>query len=66
MEPKEQKIYDNFFEFWDNKYLNELEYVKQIALDAWDTAINGFFIGDFGDREFYEEAIKRGFKIEKL
>jgi hypothetical protein len=60
---EEKKYYDNFFEFWEDSHPDLPEYIKHIALDAWDAAVNGFTIEGFSDIEICSEARNRGYEV---
>jgi hypothetical protein len=59
---KEKKYYDNFFKFWEDNYPRLPEYIKHVALEAWDAAVNG---SELSDSELYSEAVSRGFEIKE-
>jgi hypothetical protein len=62
---KEKKYYNDFFEFWEGMYPNESEHTKEVALEAWDAAVNGFTIDDCSDIEICSEARSRGYEVAR-
>jgi hypothetical protein len=65
MEPKDQKMYDNFFELWNEKYSELPDWIKEVALAAWVAAIDGQTLDAWSDEEIIAELSSRGYDVEE-
>lgn len=60
------KVYNDFFEFWKEKYPNQPDWVKGIAIEAWDACVQGFTLDEFSNSEIITALLERRISMSDI